>query len=89
MCIAGLVGIAEWVLGEWSEPWSNQTNDLNIDTCRFLARYSVLLGSDKDWLAQCGDNVTVWVIGSWYWWSGLSVGQHDKLSKFTESVTRR
>ena len=26
------------------EPWSSQTNDLKIDTCHFLARYSALLG---------------------------------------------
>ena len=28
----------------WFEPWSSQTNDLNIVTCHFLARRSALLG---------------------------------------------
>ena len=28
-----------------------------IDTCRFLAWISALIGSRKDWLAQCQDNV--------------------------------
>ena len=39
--------------------WSRQTNDFKIDTCRFLARPSALLGYGKNWLAQCQDNVTV------------------------------
>ena len=37
-----------------------QTNDFIIDTCCFLAWRSALLGSGKDWLAQCQDNVTEW-----------------------------
>ena len=31
------------------EPWLSQTNELKIDTCRFLARCSAFLGLDKDW----------------------------------------
>ena len=38
------------------KPWCSQTNDFNIGTCRFLARYSALLGLSKDWLAQCQHN---------------------------------
>ena len=30
------------------EPWLNQTNDLKIDTCGFLARRLALLGERKD-----------------------------------------
>ena len=37
---------------------SSQTNDLQIDTCHYLARHSALLREGKDWLAQCKDNVT-------------------------------
>ena len=40
----------------------SQDNDLQIDTCLFLARRSALIGYDKDWLAQCQDNVTKWDI---------------------------
>ena len=29
-----------------------------IDTCRFVARCSALLGQGKDWLALCQDNLT-------------------------------
>ena len=36
-----------------------------IDTYRFLAKCSALLGEDKDWLAQYQDNVTEWDIRSW------------------------
>ena len=43
------------------ESWSSQISDLLMDTCRFLARCSVLLGLGKDWLVQCQDNVTEWV----------------------------
>ena len=39
------------------EPRLGQTDDLKIDTCRFPARRSVLLGWDKDWLAQCQKNL--------------------------------
>ena len=39
------------------ESWSSQTNDLKIDTCRFQARCSGLLGSSEDSLAQCQDNL--------------------------------
>ena len=38
---------------------SNPT-DFKIDTCRFLARHSPLLGWGKGWLAQCQDNVIEW-----------------------------
>ena len=41
-----------------------------IDTCRSLARCLALLGSGKDWLAQCQDNVTEWteaiVLAGWF-----------------------
>ena len=36
-----------------------------IDTCRFIALYSALLGDAKDWLVQCQENVTEWDIRSW------------------------
>ena len=51
-----------------------------IDTCRFLARCSVLIGQGKDWLAQDQDNVTEWDIKSWYWRSGFPVGQHYEIA---------
>ena len=35
-----------------------------IDTCRFQARCSGLLGYGKGWLVQCQDNVTEWDIRS-------------------------
>ena len=38
-----------------------------IDTCRFLAWWSALIGYGKDWLAQCQDNVIEWDIRSWCW----------------------
>ena len=61
-------------------PWSSQTDNLKIDTCRFLARHSALLGTVKAWLAQCQDNVT-WVgyhnsIRLRCWWPGLPMEQH-------------
>ena len=41
-----------------------------IDTCCSLARRSVLLGHDKDWMARGQDNVTEWDIisghGAWF-----------------------
>ena len=42
-----------------------------ICDCYFLARWS-----DKDWLAQCQDNVTKWDITSWCWRPGYRMGQH-------------
>ena len=66
--------MAEWVEGpspvlidcgirnHGLKPISDQTNDLKLDTYRFLARHS---GLGKDWLAQCPDNVTAWYIKSW------------------------
>ena len=51
-----------------------------IDTCRFPARCSALLGYGKDWLAQCQDNVTDWGITSWCWRPGFPVGQHYKVA---------
>ena len=46
------------------EPWSSQANDIKINTCHFLARYSALLGQGNDWLAQSEDNVTEWDIST-------------------------
>ena len=48
-----------------SEPWSSQSSDFKIDTCHSLAWCLVLLGSDKDWLAQCHNNATEWDSRSW------------------------
>ena len=39
-----------------------QANGLKIDTCRFLVRYSALLGLGKNWLALYQDNVTMSVM---------------------------
>ena len=39
---------------------SSQTDYLKIETSRFLARHSALLGQGKDQLAQHQDNVTEW-----------------------------
>ena len=50
-----------------TNPGRVKTKDFNIDTCRFLARRSALLGEGKDWLAQCQDNITEWDIRLWYW----------------------
>ena len=51
-----------------------------IDTCRFLARCSALLGRGINWLAQCQDNVTEWDIMSWCLWVVLAVAQHQKVA---------
>ena len=59
-----------------SLPWSSQINDLEIDTCRLIARPLAIFGQGKDRLAQCHDNVTE----SWRRWPGLPVAQHYKLS---------
>ena len=59
------------------KPWSSQTNDFKIDTCHFPASRLALLGSSKDWLAQCQDNVTEWDTRSW--WPGFPVRQHYKI----------
>ena len=48
----------------------NQPNEVTIDTGHFLGKHSALLERGKDRLAQCQDNVTVWDIGSCYWWYG-------------------
>ena len=60
------------------EPWSNQTNDFEIDIGRLLARHSALLGDGKDGLAQCQDNGTELDIRSWCWWPGVPLRQHYK-----------
>ena len=44
------------------ESLSNQINDFKIDNFYFTARFSVLVGKGKDWLAQCQHNVTEWDI---------------------------
>ena len=55
-----------WEIGGFGprrfEPWSSQTNELKIDSCRFLARHSALLGYGNGWLTQCQDNVNAWDI---------------------------
>ena len=38
----------------------------------------ILLGQNKNWLAQCHDNVTEWYIRSWCWRPGLPAGQYYK-----------
>ena len=43
-----------------SEPSSSQSNNLKVDSCRFLARLLTLLAYGKDWSVQCQGNVTVW-----------------------------
>ena len=63
-------------------PWSGQTIDFKIDTCRFLAWRSAL-GYSKDWLAQCQDNVTEWDNRSWCWQPGVPVRQHYKIAMCT------
>ena len=48
------------------EPKSSQTNDSKIDKCHFQARSLALLGEDKDWLAQCQDNMAeITVLAAW------------------------
>ena len=42
-----------WEIRGSFEPWSSQTNDYTIDTGRFLAKRSELLGYGKDCFAQC------------------------------------
>ena len=59
---------------------SSQTNNLKIDTCRLLAWRSALLGSGKDWLAQCQDNATEWDSRSWCWQSDVPVRQHYEVA---------
>ena len=39
------------------EPCSSQISDIQIYTCRFLARRSALLELSKYWLAQCQDHL--------------------------------
>ena len=60
------------------ESWSSQTNDLKIDTYRFLARAMTISWKGQDWIAQvqCQDNVTEWDIRSLCSEPGLPVGQH-------------
>ena len=58
------------------EPWSSQTSDFKIDTCRFLIRHSALLGERKDWLARCQDNLTGWASRAWCWQPSVPVRQH-------------
>ena len=56
-----------------SNPGCVKTNDLKINTCRFLTRHSTLLGYARTgWLSQ--NNVTEWDIR----WPDLPAGQHDK-----------
>ena len=45
---------------QWFGSWSSQTNDLKIDMSRFLAVHTALIGCEKDWLAQCQDNMSEW-----------------------------
>ena len=60
------VSVSPDVVAESEEHWSRvregdhgfKPMTYKINTCRFLARYSALLGYGKDWLAQCQDNVT-------------------------------
>ena len=60
---------------------SRQTNDFKIDSCHFLAYHSALLGWDKDWLAQCQDNVTEWDITlSGHGGAGVPVRQHYEVA---------
>ena len=68
------------------EPWSSQTNELNIYTCRFPARHSALLDG-KDWLAQYQDNGTKWDTKRWCLWPGLPVGQHYKVATCVQCHT--
>ena len=42
-----------------SNPGRVKTVTYKIYTCRYLAWQLALIGSEKDWLAQCQDNVTV------------------------------
>ena len=65
--------------------WSSQTDHLKIDTRRFLARRSALLGYEKDWLVQCQNNVTEWDIRSWCWQPGLPVFQHYEIMMNVQS----
>ena len=51
--------------GKLVHPWLNLANDFKIDTCRFLAMRSTLLGHNKDWLAQRHNNVTERDIRLW------------------------
>ena len=53
---------------------------IKMYTCQFLAKCSVLLGEDKDWLTQCQDKVTDWDIKSWCWRPGVPVGQQYKVA---------
>ena len=50
---------------------------LKIDTCRFVAKRSALLGYCKDCLVWCQDNVTKWDISVH---SLISVEQHYKVT---------
>ena len=49
-------------------------------TCDFLAWHFVLIGLDKDWLAQCQGNVIEWDIRSWCWQPYFPVEQHYKVA---------
>ena len=57
-----------------------KTMTYKIDTCRFLAWRLALIGSGKDWLAQCPDNVTEENIGSWCRSPDFSMGQHYEVT---------
>ena len=62
------------------KPWLSQTNDVKIDTCHSIAWHSALLGSGKDWLAQCQNNLTECDSRSSHWQPGVPVRQHYKIT---------
>ena len=68
-----------WKVGS-SNPSRVKLMTYKIYTCHHLAWHVALIRQGKDWLEQCRDNVIVWDIGSWYWWFGVPVGHHYKVT---------
>ena len=73
-----------WEIGS-SIPSPVEPIAYQIDTCRFLAWCSALIGQGMDWLAQGQDNVTEWDIGSCCLQPHFPVGQYYKVTMSAQS----
>ena len=76
-CLLSLITHCAHINNHIHSPTQVKPITYTIYTCRFLARRSALLGSDKDWLGRCQANVTEW---RWCWQSGFPMGQHYKVA---------
>ena len=67
-----------WIGTHMFDPWSSQSNELEIHYCHFLITHSTLLSYDNDWLAQGQETVIGCDFRTCCWCPGLSVGQPYK-----------